>query len=64
MKNHRRFYARLYEVTTDDSENSLCKLTCVEKNLLESMLLLLGLVLKNRNNLIIHRSKFDKCLNK
>ena len=60
INNHRGLDARWHEVTTDDSENSLCKLTCVEKKLFESMSFLLGLVQKIMNNLILHRSKFEE----
>ena len=64
MKNHRGFDTRQCEVTTDDSENISCKLACFEKKSLDPMLFLLGLVRKNGNNLILHRSKFEKWLNK
>ena len=64
MKNHRGLDERWYEVITYIIENRLCKLICVEKKLLESILFLLGLVRKNRNNLILNRSKFEEWLNK
>ena len=64
MDIHRALDARWCGFVIDNSEHSLSKVACMQKKLLESMLFLLGLVRKNRNNLIMHRSMFEEWLNK